>query len=246
MEGDWTAVDNILKTSTLPGLTLEDIVEHLRSTGITVTSIQNALKPKYLESFLAKKQRIQNNVKESTVGVEIAFHGTAAGNVRSIYKQGFRLMHKNSFATFCSPLFRTAFNYGEKKVGFCRQESVDTPIFICATLRGRVYVPEDRILYIEQPPGFDSGVWAGDQWLIYDTRQIIPVAVLWTRISDEVYEDSRYTMRPEPGCGSGIDISKLKGKRTGNRQLDLPRRGYRTKRKVGESFFSFLIRRLNA
>jgi hypothetical protein len=252
MEGDWTAVDNILKTSTLSGLTLEDIVEHLHCTGITVTSIQNALNPKHLESFLAKKQNIQDKVKESTVGVEIAFHGTAAGNVRSIYKQSFRLMHKTSFATFCSPLFRTAFNYGKKKIGFCRQQAVDTPIFICATLRGRVYVPEGRILYLDQPMGFDSSCWGGDQWLLYDTRQIIPVAVLWTRISDEVYEDcskeafARYHMRPEPGCGSGIDISKVKGKRTGNRRLDLPRPGYPTKRKVGESFFSFLIRRLNA
>jgi hypothetical protein len=247
---DWTAVENILKTSTLPGLTLEDIVEHLRLTGITVTSIQNALNPKHWETFVVKSRAIKSSLKEgTTIGVDIAFHGTAAGNVCSIYKQGFRLRRKKSFAVFCSPLFATAFNYGKKKIGLCRR-AVDTPVFICAVLRGRVYVPEGRELYNGQPPGFDSGLWGGDQWLIYDTRQIIPVAVLWTSTAavhdnHSMAADTRYSIRPQPGCGSGIDVSNLKGKRTGNRQLDLPS-GDQTKRRVGENFFSFLFRRLNA
>jgi Poly(ADP-ribose) polymerase catalytic domain len=159
---------------------------HDKRPEIRVVQQRRVAHPARVLRFLERAKEIVNEHPETTVQVDITFHGTRQSSVENIIQGGFRMPEvgfdghalstghrpingsKWGVGIYSSPDITTAHHYGNQD------------IFLCAVVLGNRFPCdiEDQGNLAGVIPGFHSHIWeTGDcnEWVVFDSRQIIPL-----------------------------------------------------------------------
>lgn len=169
----------LLDPSHLVG-TRSRVIAFLQSAGVTVTKIENVVRPDLMLDFLLMKKQFQSSGVSSKV--DIAFHGTLEKNLDSIVQNGLVVPGSMGVSVRCGSTYGKGIYLSPQARVSCSY--TDSCMFIlCAVLMGNRKPVTSIVRGSTQiAQGYHSHVSpCGNEWVVFNAAQVVPCYVVYMR-----------------------------------------------------------------